>query len=126
MEYFLLNNQKTKRMVSIYHNPRCRKSREALKILHERAENVTIVEYLKECPTHQQLKEILSRLEIPAHDLIRKNEKIYKEQYKGRNLSEDEWIQAMVDHPILIERPIVIKDKKAVVGRPPEKVKELL
>ena len=113
-------------MVSIYHNPRCGKSRQALKILHEKGQNVTIVEYLKECPDHHKIKEILGKLGIPAFELIRKGEKIYKEKYKGKELSEDEWIQAMVDHPILIERPIVIKDDKAVVGRPPEKVEEFV
>jgi arsenate reductase len=113
-------------MATIYHNPRCGKSREALKILHERGENVTIVEYLKKCPDASTLKGILAKLGIPAHDLIRKNEKIYKEMYKGKELSEDEWIAAMVENPILIERPIVIKDQKAVIGRPKEKLDEIL
>lgn len=113
-------------MATIYHNPRCGKSREALKILHERGENVTIVEYLKKCPDATQIKEILGKLGISAHDLIRKNEKIYKENYKGKDLTEEQWINAMVEHPILIERPIVIKDQQAVVARPSEKVKEVL
>lgn len=113
-------------MVKIYHNPRCGKSRGALKILHERGENVTIVEYLKDCPDANQIRDILKKLGMPAVDLIRKGEKIFKENYKGKELSEEEWIDAMVKYPILIERPIVIKDEKAVVGRPPEKVDEIL
>lgn len=113
-------------MTTIYHNPRCGKSRNTLKILHERGENVTIVEYLKDCPDYNKVKEIVDLLGIPAEELIRKGEKVFKEQYKGKKLTEQEWIQAMVDHPILIERPIVIKLKKAAIGRPPEAVEEIL
>lgn len=112
-------------MYHIYHNPRCGKSREMLKILHQKSENVTVVEYLKNCPTFEQLNGILAKLGIPAHDLIRKNESIYKDKYQGKELSEKEWIQAMVDHPILIERPIVIKEDKAIIGRPVENLTKL-
>jgi arsenate reductase len=113
-------------MTTIYHNPRCGKSRDTLKILHEKNENVTIVEYLKDCPDADRIRDILSKLDIPAIDLIRKGEKVFKEQYKGKNLSENEWIEAMVQNPILIERPIVIKKEKAAIGRPPENVMEIL
>lgn len=112
-------------MYQIYHNPRCGKSREMLKILHERGHNVVVVEYLKNCPTFDQIKDILKKLEIPAIELIRKNEPIFKERFLKQNLSEDEWIKAMVDHPILIERPIVIKQNKAIIGRPSENIKLL-
>ena len=113
-------------MTTIYHNPRCGKSRDTLKILHQKGENVTIVEYLKNCPDFNTIKELVGMLGIPASELIRKGEKVYKENYKGRELSEEEWIQAMVDHPILIERPIVVKHDKAAIGRPPETVEEIL
>jgi len=112
-------------MYQIYHNPRCGKSREMLKILHERGDNVIIVEYLKNCPSFDQIKDILNKLGIPAIDLIRKNETIFKENYEGKNLSENDWIKAMVDHPILIERPIVIKQNKAIIGRPAENIEQL-
>ena len=110
----------------IYHNPRCGKSRDTLKILHEKGENVQVIEYLKFCPSHDELKEIIRLLGIKPFELIRKGEKIYKEDYKGKDLGDDEWIQAMIDNPILIERPIVVKNGKAKVGRPPEDVLEIL
>lgn len=112
--------------VTIYHNPRCRKSREALEILENTCKQLHIIDYIKNPPTEMQLEQILKKLGVPAEDLIRKNETIFKEQYKGKDLSEQEWIQAMVKDPILIERPIVIKGTKAVVARPPEKVSVVL
>ena len=112
--------------MKFYHNPRCGKSREALKLLKENGTEPEIVEYLKQIPTHSELKQILKLLDISAEELIRKNEKVFKELYKGKDLSDAEWIDAMIAEPKLIERPIFINDEKAVVGRPPEKVLELL
>lgn len=106
----------------IYHNPRCRKSREALSLLEEQGGDFEVIEYLKTPPNKHELKELLQRLNMSAHDLIRKGEAIYKENYKGKDLSEDEWIDAMVEHPILIERPIIIRADRGVVARPPELV----
>ena len=108
------------------HNPRCRKSREALQLLESRGLQPTVVEYLKTPLTTVEIKELLAMLDMPAEALIRKGESIYKELYKGKVLSEEEWIAAMVAHPVLIDRPIVIKDGKAVVGRPLDKVEALL
>lgn len=113
-------------MLEIYHNPRCQKSRQTLQILEESGEMITIVEYLKETPSEDQLKELLQKLGMEAEALVRKSEAIYKEQYKGKTMNEDEWIAAMVEHPKLIERPIVVKGDKAVLGRPPENVRTLL
>ena len=110
----------------IYHNPRCGKSRETLKLLNERGENVQVIEYLKYCPSFDDLKVIISKLGLKPAEIIRKGEKIYKEQYKGKDLTDDEWIQAMIENPILIERPIVVKDGKAAVGRPAENVLDIL
>lgn len=112
--------------MKLYHNPRCGKSREALKLLQEKGVEIEIVEYLKEVPTHAELEEVLQKLGMKAEDLLRKNEKVFKELYKGKNLSDAEWIEAMVAEPKLIERPIFVKEDKAVVGRPPEKVLDLL
>lgn len=112
--------------MKIYHNPRCRKSRETLDIIQQAGEDVEIVEYLKDNPSEQELKEVLAYLAIPAEKLIRKGEQDFKDNFKGKNLSESEWIKAMVSYPKLIERPIVVKDKKAVIGRPPKNVKALL
>lgn len=112
--------------MKIYHNPRCRKSRETLQIIEEAGVEVEIVKYLENVPTESELKDVLSKLGIPAEKLIRKGEAIYKSDFKGKSLSEDEWIKAMVENPKLIERPIVIKGNEAVLGRPPQNVEELL
>jgi len=113
-------------MTEIYHNPRCGKSRETLKILENKSEQVEIVEYLKYTPSKDRLVAIIEMLGISPLELIRKGEKIFKENYKGKNLSDDEWINVMLENPILIERPIVIKNGRAAIGRPPESVLEIL
>ena len=110
----------------ILHNPRCGKSRQTLKLLHDKGENVQIVEYLKVCPSVKQLGEIIEKIGLKPFDVIRKGEAVYKENYKGKELSDAEWLQVMVDNPILIERPIVIKGDKAAIGRPPEDVETIL
>ena len=112
--------------LKIYHNPRCSKSRQTLQILQENSADFQIIEYLKNIPTELELRSILKELNINAEDLIRKGEAIYKENFKGKNLTNEEWISAMVEHPKLIERPIVSNGKSAVIGRPPEKVLELI
>jgi arsenate reductase (glutaredoxin) len=112
--------------MKILHNPRCGKSREALKILEEQHVKPVIVKYLEEPLSKDELSELVVKLGVSPIDLVRKNEKVWKESYKGRDLNEEEVIQAMADHPILMERPIVIQGQKAVIGRPPERVKELL
>jgi len=85
-----------------------------------------VVEYLKDVPSAEELKGIILKLGISAEALIRKGESEYKELYKGKSLSEEQWVQAMINHPKLIERPIVIKGDRAVLGRPPENVERLL
>jgi len=110
----------------ILHNPRCGKSRQTLKLLYDRGENVQIVEYLKKCPTFDELKGIIEKTGMKPIDIIRKGEAIYKEKFKGKELSDDEWIKVMLENPILIERPIVIKGNKAALGRPPEQVEAIL
>lgn len=113
-------------MIEIYHNPRCTKSRETLKLLESKGIQPKIVEYLKDIPTEKELKSILEKLGISAYDLIRRKEPVFKENFKGKELSESEWIKAMITFPKLIERPIVINGKKAEIGRPPEKVLDIL
>ena len=109
-----------------YHNPRCRKSREGLTILESKGITPEIILYLKDPISKNELASILSKLNIPAKDLIRKSEAIYKQQYKNQTLSEDEFIAIMVENPILIERPIFTNENQGVVGRPPEKVLEII
>jgi len=110
----------------IYHNPRCRKSRETLAILEDKGEDVEIVKYLDNPPSQAELIKLIGMLDIKPIDLVRKNEAIWKESFKGRELSDKEIIKAMADHPKLIERPIVIKEGKARLGRPPESILDLL
>jgi arsenate reductase len=111
-------------MLTIYHNPRCAKSRETLQLINDENKDVEVIEYLKQPPTEDELRGILSKLNLPIDYLIRKKEAIYKSEFKGRDLSEDEWISALVKYPKLLERPIVVKDDQALLGRPPENVKK--
>ncbi|CAM1363571.1 conserved hypothetical protein [Tenacibaculum litoreum] len=113
-------------MIKIYHNPRCSKSRQGLEILENSGKEFETVKYLETIPSTEELKEVISLLNISPIDLVRKNEKIWKEEYKGKELSDSEIIKAMVENPKLIERPIVINGNKAVVGRPPENIKEII
>lgn len=112
-------------MTTIYHNPRCSKSRETLKLLQDNSVDPTIVEYLKDTPTHDEMKKILSQLGFSADQLMRKKEVVYKELGLKDVSDENALIEAMLAHPKLIERPIVVHNGKAKIGRPPESVLEL-
>ena len=112
-------------MTKIYHNPRCGKSRQTLALLKEKESNFEIIEYLKTPPSAEELKSILELLKMKPLELIRRGESIFKENFKGKELTDDQWIKAMVENPILIERPIVVKNGQAILGRPPENVNEL-
>jgi len=110
----------------ILHNSRCRKSREGLKILEESGLQFEIIDYLNQPLDKDQIKDLLTKLEIEPIELVRKNESIWKENYKGKDLSREQVIEALAKHPKLIERPVVIVGDKAVVGRPPENILEIL
>ena len=112
--------------MKIYHNPRCTKSRETLKIITDFGADVEIIEYLKTVPTEEELNTLIEKLGIPVTGLLRKNEAIFKEQFKGKTLKDSEWITAMIKYPKLIERPIVVRGDKAIIGRPPKNVELLL
>jgi arsenate reductase (glutaredoxin) len=111
---------------TIYHNPRCRKSREALSILNDNNAEVEIIEYLKEVPTEKDLELLLNKLNLKPVDLVRKEEKVFKEKFKGMEFNDWEWIKILVEHPELIQRPVIVRGNKAIIGRPPELVNELL
>jgi len=113
-------------MIEIYHNPRCGKSREGLNILQESGKDFKIIKYLEETPSLENLNKIINLLKIKPIELVRQNEKIWKQHFKNSNLSDDELIKIMVDNPILIERPIVINGNKAIVGRPSSKILEII
>ncbi len=112
---------------TMYHNPRCSKSRQTLELLRARGVEPEIVEYLKNPPDAQQLDRIINLLGIEPRQLMRRNEAEYKENnLDDTGLTRAELIQAMVEHPKLIQRPILIHDGKAALGRPPENVLEIL
>jgi arsenate reductase len=112
--------------VTIYHNPRCGKSRTTLALLEQNGIEPRVIEYLKAPPTAAELKDLCRKLGVKPEELVRKGEDIYKTEYAGRTLSDAQWIEAMVSHPILIERPIVVRGSEAVIGRPPDNVLRLL
>jgi len=112
--------------ITIYHNPRCTKSRETLALLEQHGVQPRIVEYLKAPPSAAELKTILAALGMKPEQLVRKGEEIYKSEYSGKTLTDAQWIDALTRHPILIERPIVVKGSRAALGRPPENVLKLL
>lgn len=112
--------------LTIYHNPKCSKSRETLALLRARGVEPRIVEYLKAPPSAAELKAIVGMLGVRPEALVRKGEDAYKSKYAGKTLGDDEWIAAMVQDPILIERPIVVRGARAVIGRPPENALQLL
>ncbi len=114
-------------MTTIYHNPRCSKSRQTLALLEENQVTPEVVLYLETPPNADTLKDLLGKLGIGARELLRKGEDAYKENnLKDTSLSDEDLINAMVAHPKLIERPIVVKGDKAVLGRPPENVLALI
>jgi arsenate reductase len=113
-------------MIYIYHNPRCSKSRQGLALLEDSGKEFEIIKYLEDQLSVAILEDIITKLNIHPIDLIRKNEAIWKSDYKGKTLSDKEIIDAMVANPKLIERPIVINGAKAVVGRPPEAILSII
>ena len=117
-----MNNQQT----VIYYNPKCSKCRMTLDLLHEKGKEPEIVEYLQDIPSKSELKNILTLLNISADQLLRKKEAAYKESGLSETSTEDEIINTMTQYPILIERPVVIHNDKAIIGRPPENVLEIL
>jgi arsenate reductase len=111
--------------VTIYHNPRCTKSRGTLALLEARGVKPKVVEYLTTPPSAAELRAVVQKLGIRPEQLVRKGEEIFKEKYSGTTLTDAQWIEAMVKNPILIERPIVVRGDKAIIGRPPENANAL-
>ena len=109
-------------MIQIYHNSRCGKSRECLTFLENSGKEYEVVKYLEDVPTFEELKSIIIKLDLKPIELVRKKEKIWIENFKDKELKDDEIIQAMISNPILIERPIVISGEKAIISRPLEKI----
>lgn len=111
---------------TIYHNPRCSKSRVALDLLRERGAKPTVIDYLSQPPDARELAALCRRLGLRPRELVRTGEAVFAERYAEAELDDAGWIAAMVADPILIQRPIVVVDDRAVIGRPPERVLELM
>ncbi|WP_428623444.1 arsenate reductase (glutaredoxin) [Sedimenticola sp.] len=113
--------------VKIYHNPQCSKSRQTLQILQEEGVAAEVIEYLKQPPSREELTQILQALGMRPRDLMRQGEAEYQQAgLDNPDLSDEQLIQAMLDHPRLIERPIVVKDGQVIIGRPPQRVLDIL
>lgn len=115
-----------KEPIVIYHNARCSKSRSACEIITALGIEAEVIEYLETPPGREALRDLLDKLDMQPAELVRHGEAVYKENYAGKELSDEEWLDALVEHPILIERPIVVRGDRAVIGRPLEKVMEFL
>ncbi|OIQ23965.1 arsenate reductase (glutaredoxin) [Lacinutrix sp. MedPE-SW] len=113
-------------MIKIYHNPRCSKSRQGLAVLETSNKEFEVVKYLNDNIGEKELTSIIKKLGIEPIDLVRKNESIWKENFKGKALSNDAIISILVKHPKLIERPIVVNNDKAVIGRPTELINTII
>lgn len=113
-------------MIQIYHNSRCTKSRECLAFLEDSGKEYEVVKYLEDVPSFDELKSIIGKLNIKPIELVRQKEKVWLENYKDKQLTDDDIIYAMISNPILIERPIVINGNKAVIARPIEKAESIL
>lgn len=113
-------------MIKIYHNNRCQKSRLGVKFLEKNKLDFEIINYINDPLNMDEIKFLLKKLKIKPIELIRKNELIWKNNYKNKKLSDEEIVMAMVDNPILIERPIIVNGDKAIIGRPTEKISEVV
>lgn len=113
-------------MIKILHNPRCGKSREGIALLEETGKPFEVIKYLDNSLNENEITSLIQKLNIAPIDLVRQKEKIWIEQFKGKNLSDSSIIKALADFPILMERPIVISENKAIIGRPPQKIIDFL
>jgi len=115
-----------KETIRIYYNPRCSKCRDTAALVSERGYATELVEYLVTPPDKEELRSLLLKLGMKPLELIRKGEEIFKQNYAGRSLGDEEWLDALAAHPLLLERPIVVRGNRAVVARPPGKALDLL
>lgn len=113
-------------MFTIYHNPRCRKSRAGLEYLQSKTKDFTVVEYLKNPLTKEILNTLLMKLNKKPQDMVRTQEEYYKKELKGQQFNEDEWVKILIENPKLLKRPIVVKGNKAVWADPPQEIEQLL
>lgn len=117
---------KTKEKIIVYHNARCTKSREACSILNDKGIAFDTVEYIKTPLNQTEIKALLKKLGLKAEEFVRKKEPLFQQKFATKKFTEAQWIKLMVENPILIERPIIVKGNKALIGRPPERVLEMI
>ncbi len=110
----------------IYHNTRCRKCREALKFLQEKGLDPDVTLYLNEVPTTAEFEMLLAKLHLTAREVVRTEETLYREKYRNSNFTDNEWITIMLENPKLIQRPIITKGHKAVIGRSLENLEKII
>ncbi|MCD6066051.1 MAG: yfgD [Bacteroidetes bacterium] len=115
-----------KSKIVIYHNTMCSKSRCALDWLKEKGYETEVRQYLKEIPTKKELKELLARLDMKPFDIVRQNEELFIKKFKGKKFTDAEWLQILIEHPILIQRPIVVDGYKAIIARPEDVLEDFL
>ena len=125
-DYYQYIKQKHQIIMKIYHNPRCSKSRAGLQYLEENGYDIEVKDYMKEGLTREDILSIAEKTNLAVFDLVRTNEELYKTAYRGRNVSDDEWITILSEHPRLLKRPIVVNGKKAILAQPPEEIEKLL
>lgn len=113
-------------MLKIYHNPRCRKSREGLEYLKDKTSEFELIDYLKVGLTKEIIDEILLKTHLEPEKLVRTQEELFKKELKGKNFTREEWIQILIENPKLLHRPIVLAKHKAVIARPPEIMDEII
>lgn len=112
--------------ITIYHNPGCSKCREAMGILKAGNCEIEIIEYLKDIPTKKELKDLLMKLGLKPLDIVRDTEKLFQKKFKNKKFTDAEWIQIIIENPILLQRPILVDGYKAIIGRPVERIVELV
>jgi arsenate reductase len=113
-------------MITIYHNPKCRKSREGLQYIQDKGLEFTIVEYLKTSFSREEFKDLLMKLNMRPAEIVRTQEDEFKEKLKGKSFNDEEWITILLENPKLIQRPIVVKNHKAVLAQPADEIERLL
>ncbi|MBL7971234.1 MAG: arsenate reductase (glutaredoxin), partial [Prolixibacteraceae bacterium] len=126
VDYHNYIKKRHQNIMKIYHNPRCSKSREGLKYLEEKGFEVEVIDYMKNGITAREIKEFLIKSGMKVTDIIRTNEDLYKEQFKDKEISEEEWITILAENPKLLQRPLVIKGTHAVLARPAEEIQKLI
>jgi arsenate reductase len=113
-------------MITIYHNPRCSKSRNALSTIQKSEKEFRVVEYLVDTFTEESLRDLIEKMKIKPEDLVRKNELVFQEKFKGKIYKDSEWIKILVENPKLIQRPIVVTNSRACISRDEESLNTIL